>query len=74
MSARFVVSGTQAIEVAAGRYVPGEIVTLTPHESSFLQRAGAVSPLEEGPASAGLPHSRATAGLPTTTSTPADEE
>lgn len=65
------VVGSHPINVASGYYVCGEVAVLTPDEATYLQRAGAVTPIEEPPASAGDPDSHTTAGLP---STPESEE
>jgi hypothetical protein len=69
----YTVTGSHAINVAAGRFEHGERATLTPAEAQFLQRAGAVSPIEEVPTSVGRPRSRAEAGLPTTSLPEAEE-
>lgn len=68
---RYRVVGSQPINVCSGYYVKGEIATLTEDEARNLQRAGAVEPIGDVPASAARPRSRTTAGLP---STPESEE
>lgn len=71
MNDRYLVVGSHAINVTAGYFLPGTVATLTVDEAVNLQRAGAVTPLEDVPASAARPRSRTTAGLP---ETPESEE
>lgn len=61
MNHRYQVVGSHPINVASGYYVCGEVATLTPDEATTLQRAGAVTPIEDPPASVGGPRSRAEA-------------
>jgi hypothetical protein len=58
MKTRYRVVGSQPINVASGYYVCGDLAVLTPDEAVHLQRAGAVTPHEDAPASAGRSHSR----------------